>query len=247
LKASLAVGSANTSHVSALSAWMVILLVGVTSACDREAKAKRTTASVDQPAIGSSPPGSTRKSPDSSPYRDGDLIFQRSTSRQSEMVGALTRSRWTHMGVIFVERKGALVLEATSPVQRTRLDDWVARGVDRHYVVKRLRDRDRTFSPETIREMKALGDRWLGRPYDSKFRWEDDSLYCSELAHKLFDRAVHVRLGRIERARDMNLEDAKVERALAERFKPGEFNPNEPVVTPDSIFRDQQLVTVEEQ
>ncbi len=38
--------------------------------------------------------------------RDGDLLFQESTSPQSEMVSALTRSRW---------------------VKRTAFDQWIAR------------------------------------------------------------------------------------------------------------------------
>ena len=60
--------------------------------------------------------------------RDGDIIFQESTSRQSEMVGVLTRSEWTHMGVIFVDTSGPTVLEAVSPVRYTKLADWIARG-----------------------------------------------------------------------------------------------------------------------
>jgi hypothetical protein len=204
-----------------------VLLLGIASACDRDAKANRTQ--------------------QTSPYRDGDLIFQRSTSPQSEMVGALTRSQWTHMGVIFLDGSGPRVFEAVSPVRHTRLADWVARGKGKHYVVKRLRDGEKQLSPDVLREMRALGARWLGRPYDGKFRWDDEALYCSEIVHKLFDRAANVRLGRIERARDMNLDDPRVKRALGQRFKPGEFNPDEPVVTPDSIFRDDRLTTVHEQ
>jgi len=204
-----------------------VLLLSIASACDRDAKADRAQ--------------------HASPYRDGDLIFQRSTSQQSEMVGALTRSHWTHMGVIFFDGGGPRVFEAVSPVRHTRLADWIARGKGKHYVVKRLRDGEKQLSPEVLREMKALGARWLERPYDGKFRWDDEALYCSEIVHKLFDRAAKVRLGRIERARDMNLNDPRVKRALGQRFKPGEFNPDEPVVTPDSIFRDDQLVTVHEE
>jgi hypothetical protein len=218
-----------------------VLLLGIASACDRDAKANRAPPRSKRPAASAS----TR--PPTSRYRDGDLIFQRSTSQQSEMVGALTRSQWTHMGVIFVEPSGARVFEAASPVRHTRLGDWVARGKDTHYVVKRLRDGEKRLSPEVVREMKSLGARWLGRPYDAKFRWDDESLYCSEIVHKLFDRAARVRLGRIERARDMNLDDARVKRALGQRFEPGEFAPDERVVTPQSIFQDEQLVTVHQE
>jgi hypothetical protein len=177
--------------------------------------------------------------------QDGDLIFQESTSRQSEMVRALTDSRWTHMGVIFNESAGTIVLEAVSPVRKTPLQKWIAQGRDRHYVVKRLRSGESRLSSDAVARMQKLGATWLGRPYDVRFRWDDQSLYCSELAYKLFDRAAGVRLGKLERAADMNLEDERVQQALRKRFAGATFDPTETVVTPDSIFNDDQLVEVE--
>ena len=179
-------------------------------------------------------------------FKDGDLVFQESTSRQSDTVRALTRSRWTHMGVVFNEAGGAMVLEAVSPVRRTPVAQWIARGKKREYVVKRLRDADSRLTPEIVAKMRALGKTWLGRPYDLQFRWDDDSLYCSELAHKLYAHAAGVQLGTIERASDMNLDDERVQRALQKRFARGGFDPAEPVVTPDSIFNDDELVEVPE-
>src|SRR5947207_13181029 len=90
--------------------------------------------------------------------------------------------------------------------------------------------------------MRKLGVTWLGRPYDLWFEWNDDALYCSELAYKLFDRAAQIRLGKLERAADMNLNDERVQKALRRRFADAKFDPTETVVTPDSIFNDDQLV-----
>ncbi len=177
--------------------------------------------------------------------QDGDLIFQESTSRQSEMVRALTNSRWTHMGVVFKEAAGPVVFEAVSPVRSTPLAEWIGRGRDRRYVVKRLRDANSRLSSGAISKMRALGATWLGRPYDVRFRWDDQTLYCSELAYKLFDRGAGVRLGKLERAADMNLDDKRVQQALQKRFAGAKFDPNEIVVTPDSIFNDDQLVVVD--
>jgi hypothetical protein len=177
--------------------------------------------------------------------RDGDLIFQESTSRQSAMVKKLTGSRWTHMGVIFVRPSGPVVLEAVSPVRQTSLAAWTARGKGGQYVVKRVRDPNR-LPPEKLVAMDRLGRSWLGRPYDPRFRWDDETLYCSELVHKLFERAAGVRIGTIQRARDMNLGDPEVKRALAARFRGKRFDPDEPIVTPRSMFDDPALVTVRE-
>lgn len=160
------------------------------------------------------------------------------------MVGALTGSRWTHMGVVFNEPSGALVFEAASPVRRTPIGKWIARGRNHEYLVKRLRDADSRLGPAAITRLRALGATWLGRPYDLRFRWDDQALYCSELAYKLFDRAVGVRLGKLQTAADMNLNDERVQRALRKRFVGSKFDPDEIVVTPDSIFNDEQLVEV---
>jgi hypothetical protein len=176
---------------------------------------------------------------------DGDLVFQESMSRQSEMVRALTGSRWTHMGVVFNEGAGPVVLEAVSPVQKTPLQKWVARGREQRYVVKRLRDADSRLSSASVSKMRTLASTWVGRPYDLRFRWDDEALYCSELAYKLFERGAGVRLGTLEQAADMNLDDQRVQQALQKRFAGAKFDPRETVVTPDSIFKDNQLVVVE--
>jgi hypothetical protein len=149
------------------------------------------------------------------------------------------------MGVIFNEPTGPIVLEAVSPVRKTPLQKWIAHGRDRHYVVKRLRNGDSRLSSDAVARMQKLGATWLGRPYDLRFRWDDQTLYCSELAHKLFDRAAGIQLGKLERAADMNLDDERVQRALRKRFAGAKFDPTETVVTPDSIFNDEQLGEVE--
>jgi len=177
--------------------------------------------------------------------RDGDLIFRESTSGQSEMVRALTKSHWTHMGVIFKDPAGPVVLEAVSPVRKTPLPSWIAHGRDQRYAVRRIRDADTRLSPETIGKMRTLGAKWIGRPYDVRFRWDDQALYCSELAYKLFDVAAGIRLGTLQKAADMNLDDPRVQEALKKRFASIRFDPDETVVTPDSIFNDEQLLDVE--
>jgi hypothetical protein len=175
----------------------------------------------------------------------GDLIFQQSQSSQSEMVRALTGSRWTHMGVVLEESGKLFVFEAVSPVKLTPLAQWIRRGQGGEYVVKRLSDAKARLGPSVLEKMRALGKSWLGRPYDLRFRWDDQSLYCSELAYKLFERGAGVRVGKLQTAADMNLSDPKVQQALRKRFVGVKFDPKELVVTPDSIFNDPQLVTVE--
>jgi hypothetical protein len=75
--------------------------------------------------------------------------------------------------------------------------------------------------------LRDLVATWLGRPYDLRFRWDDQALYCSELAYKLFERSAGVRLGKLERAADMNLDDRRVQQALRKGFANAKFDPAE--------------------
>lgn len=74
--------------------------------------------------------------------RDGDIVFHTSSSRQSDLVALVTGSRWTHMGIVFVEDGEPWVLEAVQPVKRTPLAAWVRRGKGEALAVKRLADGD---------------------------------------------------------------------------------------------------------
>ncbi|WP_228254579.1 YiiX/YebB-like N1pC/P60 family cysteine hydrolase [Acinetobacter johnsonii] len=72
-------------------------------------------------------------------YQTGDIIFHVSKSQQSLGIQKATKSRYSHMGLI-VNRNGKVwVLEAVQPVKYTALQQWIDRGVERHYVVKRFK------------------------------------------------------------------------------------------------------------
>ena len=217
---------------------LAVLMLGV--ALSASCKNKTSSGRPDSDST-SKPPSATLPGA----LRDGDLIFHESQSAQSEMVRALTDSRWTHMGVIYLEPAGPMVFEAVSPVRRTALKDWTLRGRGGHFAIKRLRDAETRLTQEVIAKMRKLGATWLGRPYDLRFRWDDETLYCSELVYKLFERGAGVKLGKLQTAAEMNLDDEKVQRALKKRFAGAKFDPQEPVVTPDSIFNDEQLIEVE--
>jgi hypothetical protein len=61
--------------------------------------------------------------------------------------------------------------------------------------------------------MQALhqaGARYLGQPYDLTFDWSDDRMYCSELVYKIYDRALGIKIGSLQRVRDFDLTDAAV-------------------------------------
>ena len=53
--------------------------------------------------------------------REGDIIFHASTSSQSALIRLLTRSPYTHCGLVMRHKGRWLVLEAVQPVKLTPL------------------------------------------------------------------------------------------------------------------------------
>jgi Permuted papain-like amidase enzyme, YaeF/YiiX, C92 family len=178
--------------------------------------------------------------------RDGDLVFHRSRSSQSRAVALATGSAYTHMGVVLLSKGQPFVLEAVQPVKLTPLPAWIGRGEGGRVVIKRLENRENALTPEVIERMHRLGSSWLGRPYDLQFRWDDERLYCSELVYKLYERAAGIRIGTLRKAKDFNLASPEVRRLLTRRFggaRPS-FDPEEIVISPQSMFEDRRLITV---
>ncbi len=179
--------------------------------------------------------------------RDGDLVFQESRSSQAAAVAAATGSRRTHMGVVLLDAGRPLVLEAVEPVRLTPFDAWRARGAGGRVEIRRLREADRILVPSMLARLQALGRSWVGRSYDTTFRWDDDRLYCSELAWKRYDRVTGIQLGRLQKAGDLQLGNPAVRALLKARFGQAgaaRFDPAETVVTPQAIFEDPRLISI---
>jgi hypothetical protein len=180
------------------------------------------------------------------PLRDGDLIFQTSRSAQSVAVQRATGSRYSHMGIVFIRNGKPFVYEAVDTVQYTPLEDWVARGVGQHFVAKRLRDASSMLNDAGLERLRQAARPFEGKAYDLTFEWSDDRIYCSELAWKIYQRALGVELGKLQKIKEFNLKDPSVRQKMKERY--GEHVPlEEPAISPVSVFDSPRLVTVREQ
>jgi uncharacterized protein YycO len=176
--------------------------------------------------------------------RDGDIIFHTSRSAQSVAVQRATGSRYSHMGIVLLRHGKPFVFEAVSTVRYTPLAQWTARGNGGHYVVRRLRDADKLLTPGAVARLHARTADFAGRPYDLTFEWSDGRIYCSELVWKLYQRALGVRIGELQKIREFNLTDPAVRAKMRERY--GDKVPmDEPVISPVAMFDSPLLVTVE--
>jgi uncharacterized protein YycO len=175
--------------------------------------------------------------------RDGDIIFHTSRSSQSLAVQAATRSKYSHMGLVWFRDGKPFVIEAVATVRATPLDRWIARGQGGKFVVKRLRDAERTLTPQALTKLQSAFTPLLGKPYDLTFEWSDERIYCSELVWKAYDRALGVRIGALDQVRDFNLSHPAVRAKMRERY--GDRVPlDEPVISPGVMFDSPLLVTI---
>ena len=176
--------------------------------------------------------------------QNGDLIFQTSLSNQSHAIQLATKSPYSHVGLLYEQADGSwCVYEAVSTVRCTDLDQWIKRGKDNHYVVKRLRQAEKILTPAKLQAMKKAGQQYMGTKYDLKFKWNNNRFYCSELVWKLYHDATGLELAAVETFGDMALEHPAVQKKIAERY--GDALPlEEPVVTPAALFDSEHLKTV---
>jgi uncharacterized protein YycO len=178
--------------------------------------------------------------------QEGDLIFHTSTSNQSLAIQIASESKYSHVGVIFQDGSNHYVLEAVQPVKMTPLKTFINRGKDKHYVIKRLKTSEAVLSPEGIFKMKDIGKKYLNKDYDLRFEWSDDKIYCSELIWKMYDQALGIQIGELQRIKDFDLSDPIVKKKAKERY--GNNIPMEElIITPDRMFQSYKLETVVEE
>lgn len=175
-------------------------------------------------------------------FKDGDIIFQTSESKQCEAVRIATNSKYSHCGIIFIENGKTMVYEAVQPVKMTPLKQWIAQGKDNKYVVKRLKNTSILLTDSSLEKMKQCGLGFNNKDYDLYFEWSDNKIYCSELVWKIYNE-VNIELCPLKKLKDFNLKDPLVQDIMKERY--GNNIPyNEKVVAPSDLFESDLLETV---
>lgn len=168
------------------------------------------------------------------PLRTGDIVLQTSASAMAPLIAHATGSPFTHVGLVEVTEEGTFVIEAVQPVRRVRLEAWRARGVKGRILVRRWPN----LTPPQAQAVLGGARAFLGRPYDVRFAWDDEALYCSELVAKAY-AAAQLSVGRLERLDALALGPA--ERARARQLG---VDLSQQVLTPRSLAEEPGLLTV---
>lgn len=153
-------------------------------------------------------------------FKEGDIIFQMSKSKQSPFIQLATGSPWSHCGIIVEKNGKCYVLEASNVVKLTPLDTWIERG--RFEACKQRRVFNK---PIKIKYVK-----YLGKKYDLAFKFNNGKYYCSELVYDIYKEQFGVQLTNPKPIKSYNIF------GLGRLIKKRGMDPNQKVVAPCDLL-----------
>ncbi|HSI84915.1 MAG TPA: YiiX/YebB-like N1pC/P60 family cysteine hydrolase [Candidatus Methylacidiphilales bacterium] len=169
---------------------------------------------------------------------EGDVVFQPFPRNPlTDAIEGVTNSDLSHCGVVIKDGASWVVIEAVNPVVKTPLNEFIARGREQKFLVKRLDDKWKN----TIPQFKAALLTYLGKPYDIRYQMSDDKIYCSELVYKGFKKATGEDLGKVEKLGDLNW---KPHEAFIREIEHGPVPLEREMITPVSVSKASQLKEV---
>lgn len=170
----------------------------------------------------------------STKFKNGDILFIRSTSVQSKALEEVTGSRWTHVGILYrikVLKSGGTVLlpsdskegqwmvfEAGPRVRFNPVERFVAKKA---FAVHRLKN---GVTEAQARQLYHVGLSRLGKPYDIYFllthdgKTKDTPDYCSELVWYVYAKALNVQLGYQVQIATQKLEGPEAQKLIKQRL-----------------------------
>lgn len=183
----------------------------------------------------SHPVGELSKTKTQSEVCEGDVIFQTSKSRQSPLIQIGTRSKITHCGIIVIRGGKPYVLETQKTLVLTPLNKFIARGEDGKYWIKRSQKKN----------IKIKYSKYLGKPYDLAFKFDNGRFYCSELVYDIYKKQLGIELAEPKKVKDYLIlftdRLPKIKRAMKQRG----INKEQFAIAPVDIFNSKYLENVD--
>lgn len=173
-------------------------------------------------------------------FQNGDIIFQISLSGQGKAIQLATKSNYTHCGLVVEKDKQFYVFEAEAAVQIVPLKQWIERGQNQHFVVKRLKNAEKILTKTTIENITKESLKHHKKRYDIYFSWSDEAMYCSELVWKIYRNTTKIEIGKLQKLKDFDLTSNEVKQKLKERYG-NQIPLEEDVISPQSIFESDKL------
>lgn len=173
--------------------------------------------------------------PIESGFKEGDVIFQTSESRQSPLIQIGTRSKITHCGIIVMRNGEPYVLETLKTLVVTPLDKFIARGKDGKYWLKRS-DKE---------NIKIEYGKYLGKSYDLAFSFDNDIYYCSELVYDIYLNQLDIKLCEPKKVGDYLILGTDQLSIIEKEMTRRGITKEQYAVAPVDIFKSDYLKSVE--
>lgn len=159
-----------------------------------------------------------RKKNDS--LREGDVVFQMSKSRQAKYIEEATAYPWSHCGIIVKSDNKLFVLEASKTVRLTPFNKWIKKGRQRKIDVRRFTDK----------EIHIDYSDYIGKPYDTEFKFNNGKWYCSELVYDIYKNQLGIEICKPKRVNEYNI--GRLKGVLKQR----NIDESQYVITPSNIY-----------
>ena len=177
--------------------------------------------------------------PEDYDVREGDILFQSLPhSPLVDTIEGVSRSNYSHCGIVARSDGRWIVIEAIGPVRETAISDWIAQGRGEWFAAYRMNPTLSAKIPEILTEAR----RYLGRPYDIHYSFDDARIYCSELILKAVKAATGCQLGKIERLGDLNWRPYEGFIRSIE----GDIPLDREMITPESLSEAKELTKIYE-
>lgn len=169
---------------------------------------------------------------------EGDILFQSLPHRELvDAIEGISRSEWSHCGVLIRHEGKWQVAEAIGEVRITPLHTWLLRG--RRSKVESYRVTH--LAANAAAAIRTGVKKLLGRPYDFSYAPGDGEIYCSELVYKIYDRELGVSIGAWERLGDLNW---KPHETFIRKMEDGRLSLDRLMVTPVALTRSPGVTRV---
>ncbi len=169
--------------------------------------------------------------------QNGDFIFQHLPGDLTEMILEVSGGIYSHCGIV-VEKHGTLyVLEAIGPVKETPVNEWIARGKGARFTLVRLK---KDYQGQ-VENMIRSAYRYLGRPYDVQYEWDDEKIYCSELIYKAVLEGAGIRIADFVRLGDLKWQPYEQQ---IRSLDGGGLPLDRRMITPDAVAFSDKVETI---
>ena len=166
--------------------------------------------------------------------REGDVIFQTSKSQQSSLIQIATRSKITHCGIIVMKDGKPYVLETLKTLVLTPLDEFISRGEDGRYWLKRSEKEN----------IKIKYGNYLGIPYDLAFKFDNAKFYCSELIYDIYKNQLGIELCDPKKVQEYLILGGDKLPKIEEAMKKRGIAKDQYAVAPVDVFKSKHLKKV---